>query len=224
MRPKEPLYIYMDESGDLNFSPTGTAYYTFTIFVSLGFPNWVNALDYYRHQLAQSGVTLTRFHATENKQPVRDEVFKILCTNLGKECLECLIVEKAKTVPPYQEPVKFYSKMVGWLLRYRLHNLNPAVVEKVVVITDRLPAGKIQARALEKAIKAELAPVRYWGNIRHEIFHEPSESHGGLQVADYCNWAIYRKWSRGDLRSYELIQPFIRREFDIFQRGKSRFY
>ncbi len=224
MKPPLPLYIYLDESGDLNFSPTGSSFYAFTVFISLGFPAWVNELGAYRAELAQSGVFLDRFHATENMQPVRNRVFEIICRNLRPNCLDCLVVEKAKTVPMYQDKIVFYSRMVGWLLRYRLHNLNPLVVGKVVVITDRLPAQKRHGKALEKAIKTELATVSYMGNITHEIFHEPSANHEGLQVADYCNWALFRKWSRNDLRSYALIQPFIRTEFDIFRRGTNRFY
>jgi hypothetical protein len=30
-------------------------------------------------------------------------------------------------------------------------------------------------------------------------------------------WAIYRKWSREDVRSYDLIRPFVKSEVDIFR-------
>ncbi|CAA9356961.1 MAG: hypothetical protein AVDCRST_MAG68-4095 [uncultured Gemmatimonadetes bacterium] len=30
-----------------------------------------------------------------------------------------------------------------------------------------------------------------------------------LQVADYCCWAMRRKWEMGDLRSYDLIREKI---------------
>lgn len=219
-----PLYIYIDESGDLNFSETGTSHFTLTAHISLGAPTYEAELFALRDAVVSEGIAISRFHATEDKQHVRDRVFSIITNRLGANSIESLIVEKRKTVPLFQDLVVFYSKMMGWLLRYRLKDLNPLAVSKVVVITDRLPTDKAKRRALEKAIKAELAPVRYRGGITHEIYHEPSEKHAGLQVADYCNWAVYRKWSKGDLRSYELIRSKLRSEFDIFHKGTTKFY
>jgi hypothetical protein len=37
-----------------------------------------------------------------------------------------------------------------------------------------------------------------------------------LQVADYCCWAVHRKWERNDKRSYELISDRIDSEFALF--------
>jgi hypothetical protein len=45
-----------------------------------------------------------------------------------------------------------------------------------------------------------------------------------LQVADYCSWAIQRKWERADERSYSLIKDRIRSEFDLWGPGKKHYY
>jgi hypothetical protein len=45
-----------------------------------------------------------------------------------------------------------------------------------------------------------------------------------LQVADYCCWALSRKWERNDNRSYQLIADKIRSEFDVFRIGKTLHY
>ncbi|MFP5434163.1 MAG: hypothetical protein ACLGIM_13765, partial [Alphaproteobacteria bacterium] len=45
-----------------------------------------------------------------------------------------------------------------------------------------------------------------------------------LQLADYCTWAIQRKWERGDTRSYNLIKDRITYEYDMFQRGTTLYY
>lgn len=45
-----------------------------------------------------------------------------------------------------------------------------------------------------------------------------------LQVADYCCWALARKWEQGDDRSYALIQDKIGSEFDVFRSGRTRYY
>jgi hypothetical protein len=40
-----------------------------------------------------------------------------------------------------------------------------------------------------------------------------------LQAADYCTWAIQKKWERGNVLSYDLIKHRITREEDIWKRG-----
>jgi hypothetical protein len=59
---------------------------------------------------------------------------------------------------------------------------------------------------------------------KYKVLHHASKSCIGLQVADYCNWAIFRKWERSDKRSYELIKTCIKSEFDIFAKGGIYYY
>ena len=90
------------------------------------------------------------------------------------------------------------------------------------MITDELPQKK-QRKLVEKPIKkimAQLLPE----DMQYEIHHHASKSCMALQVCDYCNWAIYRKWRDSDERSYRNIQPAIRSEFDIFRSGNTFYY
>jgi hypothetical protein len=52
----------------------------------------------------------------------------------------------------------------------------------------------------------------------------PSAAEPCLQAADYCAWAIQRKWKMGDMRSYELIESKIATEFDLWRRGTTYHY
>lgn len=52
----------------------------------------------------------------------------------------------------------------------------------------------------------------------------PAETDPCLQVADYCTWALQRKWERGDERSYELIRAKIRSEYDVWKTGTTYYY
>lgn len=61
-------------------------------------------------------------------------------------------------------------------------------------------------------------------NVMHRILHHESRSHYMLQVADYCCWAVFRKWERGDTAHYDLIAPAMRSEFDIFRTGTRHHY
>ena len=65
----------------------------------------------------------------------------------------------------------------------------------------------------------QVAPCR-----SHRVAFWPMESDPCLQVADYCTWAIQRKWERDDARSYVLIQNKVQSEFDVWAVGRSYYY
>jgi hypothetical protein len=52
----------------------------------------------------------------------------------------------------------------------------------------------------------------------------PNSSDACLQVADYCLWAVFRKYELGDMRSYDLIKNKVRSEFDLFVTGTTHYY
>ena len=46
-----------------------------------------------------------------------------------------------------------------------------------------------------------------------------------VQIADYCAWAIQRKWEhKKDERSYDLIKDRITYEFDLWAHGTQHYY
>ncbi len=51
-----------------------------------------------------------------------------------------------------------------------------------------------------------------------------SSSDGCLQVADYCGWAIQRKWEAGDAAAHSQIADKIRSEYNLFGRGSTVYY
>ena len=169
------------------------------------------------------GLNIEYFHASEDKQPVRDSAFEIIVSNLPSLSIDSIIVEKAKTNPALREMIHFYPKIMGYLIGYLIKQRNLNDYSGVVVITDSLPVSR-QRKSVEKAIQLALSSIMKSIGKPYYIFHHDSKSSGGLQVADYCNWAIYRKWERQDLRSYNLIGNAIKSEFDIFAAGSKRYY
>lgn len=131
------------------------------------------------------------------------------------------MVEKSKTGPALQPPEHFYPRMIGYLLKYAVEQQIGKFGE-VVVITDTLPVAR-KREAIEKGLKIALAKMLPAG-IPYRIMHHASKSHYGLQVADYFNWAIFRKWEHGDDKVYARIQGKIRSEFHIFRSGAKHYY
>ena len=81
-----------------------------------------------------------------------------------------------------------------------------------------------QQTTLKATLAARASDVLSTRKISFTIHHHSSSSHVLLQVADYCAWAIYRKWQNQDARSYVHIQGRIRNEYDIFQNGDMDYY
>lgn len=173
-----------------------------------------------KHEVILAGEPLEYFHASEDRQWVRNRVFEILAG--GSYELDTVIVEKAKTHPSLHDEAHFYPKMCGYLLRYVLNRYQWRGFDAFVIFTDELKV-KRKREAIEKGIKEGLRAVI--GRSRtFRLLHHASKSHPYLQAVDYCNWAIYRKWEQGDLRPYQVIQGKVMSEFDIFAEGPTRYY
>lgn len=219
---KHALYIFLDEGGDFNFSQSGTKYYTITSIVKVRPFTISQQLHSLKYDLMEEGVEIQRFHASEDKQLTRNRVFDIIKSGLSRDVIDTLVIEKRKTGLGLQDPRKFYPKMVGYLLGYVLRYADFSRYSEVIIITDSLPIQN-KRRAIEKAIKTTLRSMLPKG-LTFRVMHHPSNSCIGLQIADYCNWALFRKWERKDIRSYDLIKHGIRSEFEIFGEGTTIYY
>ncbi|MBN2019196.1 MAG: DUF3800 domain-containing protein [Sedimentisphaerales bacterium] len=217
------LYIFLDEGGNFDFSSNGTKKFTITA-VSMTRPfTFYEAFTSLKYDLIEEDLDLEYFHAAEDRQNVRGKVFEIISDHLPNIRIDTVVVDKRKTNPSFREVDKFYPKMLGYLLRYLCTPENLSKYSAVIVTTDAIPVKK-KRKAVEKAIKIVLSEVMKPIGKHYRVLHHASKSGFGLQVADYCNWAIYRKWEIQDMRSYGLINSRIKSEFDIFESGQTLYY
>jgi hypothetical protein len=158
-----------------------------------------------KYDLVEQGIDLEYFHAAEDKQATRNRVFEIIRRHLDGVRVDALLVEKCKTAPALRVEEKFYAHMLGQLLQFILgqHHLEDYV--EIIVFTDRLPVQRKRG-AVEKAVKQTLASILPAGT-RYRVLHHDSKSNFDLQIADYCTWAVYRKWALNDSRAFEVIAP-----------------
>ena len=216
------VYIFLDEGGNFDFSPTGTRYFVLTsVATRRPFPTH-GPLDDFKHDCLEYGLDTEYFHCTDDNPHVRGKVFDQIANHLAALRIDSLVVEKSKAGPALREDRRFYPEMLGYLLRYVIPRELKDGVDEVIVITDTIPIQK-KRQAVEKAIKSVLSKMLPPG-MRYRILHHASRSHYGLQVADYCNWAVFRKWQKGEVEFYNRIKPAIRSEFDIFRAGTKHYY
>ena len=223
-KPTHPqnLYMFVDESGNFDFSEKGTAFFILTCVATERPFRIYQKIDNYKYDLIEKGFPLEFFHCTEDNKHVRLKMFGLIQKYLSKLRIDSLIVEKRKTSPSLQEPTEFYPRMLGYLLVYVLRNYRSTQFNNIVIITDSIPEAN-KRKAMEKSTKAILATMLPKGT-NYTILHHAAKSHYGLQIVDYCNWSIFRKWERSDNEHYGIIESAIRSEFDIFLTGKRRYY
>jgi len=219
----KPLYIFLDEGGNFDFSPNGTKYFTFTSITTIRpflLEQQINSL---RFDLIEQGDDIEYFHASENKQFVRNDVFGRIAESVSSFDADSIIVDKCKTNPSLRSIEKFYPRMLGYLLKHVIkYRFDNQAHSEIIVITDRLPVNKNKS-VVEKAVKLTMAHMLP-NDTPYRLLHHDSKSCGLLQVADYVNWGIYRKWNRKDSRSWEIICAAIKSEFDIFKTGTMKWY
>lgn len=184
------LHIYLDESGNFTFSPKGSKYFTFAAAWTYDPLPLAQDLTNLRFSFLKNGMDIESFHATDDKQQVRNAVMEILNCHDNWQ-FASIVVEKAKVYPYLHDPRRFYpefaSKVMRFILRYRIIEST----ETVIFFTDTLPVEKYREgteAAIKRACRAELKK-----GIQFHSFHHKRASNAWIQVADYCSWAVFRK-------------------------------
>ena len=224
------LFIFIDESGNFDFSPNGTKYFVLSAVSTLS-PLGKERLEEIKYELMKNGINLEYFHAAEDRQIVRNQVYSFI-ERLEDIEIDSVIVQKNKTNPSLyismkkknsKKGEKLYTKVLQNLLQYifcRYEN-STKIDQVVVVLSSIFDANK--RKLIEKTIKVYLKQI--YSKPFYLYFHE-NRSDKNTQIADYCCWAIYRKWTDGEIRPYNAVKNGnkIKSEFDIFKTGSTIYY
>jgi hypothetical protein len=220
------LHIHVDESGEFNFSPTGSRYYIFTTAWTYNPVPLSAELTNLRYSIikAGQGPRLSSFHACEDPDPRRELVIDTMLRH-PEWNFASIVIEKRKVNPVVREPDVFYPKFLAMLLRFVFRGRIRPHTGKVIIYTDTLPfPNKKQTTAIEIAIKAscrkDLRPT-----ISFEVCNHRRESNPWIQVADYCCWGVCRKWEHGRTEVYDRMKARLAAtELDIMASGDGTTY
>jgi hypothetical protein len=90
------LYIFIDESGNFDFSPTGTKYFALTAVSTVKPLNERVKFSELRYDLLTQSVDQEFFHATEDAQLTRDKVFDLIENTINDISVDSVIAQKNK--------------------------------------------------------------------------------------------------------------------------------
>jgi hypothetical protein len=208
-------YLFLDESGNLDFSIKGSRYFTVTSIV-LDDCEIGNDLIDLRRKLAREDVDIFgQFHATEDQQVIRNRVFEVIHEYDFR--IGVTVLQKAKAHEHLRTDREAFYRLAVY---FHLRHLIPRIAEsgdELLIVCAALGTHKQMAAHLGNLRNVARESVPAEAIVRAALWSASSEP--CLQVADYCCWAVHRKWEREDQRSYDLIASRIRSEFDLFSRG-----
>jgi hypothetical protein len=215
--------LFADEAGCFTFEKKlGASRYFILCTVAMDDDAVATALIRLRRKLAWDGATLGDFfHASEDKQAVRDAVFDVILEH--PFTVQATIMEKTKAEPQTRiTKSRFYK--TGWYFHFKHGMQGQFRAQHETLITAACLGTKKERIAFEEAVDdvmRQTMRVKEW-----KTDFMPAAADPGLQVADYCAWAIYRKWESGgaDVRSYDRIRGRITYEFDLWSKGKVHHY
>ena len=214
-------FIFSDEAGCFNFArKTNVSRFFIICTVTMDSCGIGGALlDLRREMMWQKAPLNDYFHAEEDKQEVRNAVFDLLARYDLR--VQATILEKSKA-QPQTRPTKERFYQYGWHYHFK-HSFSPVVTRQddLLIVAASIGTKKGQAvftNAVNDVVQQHI-PKKQWST-----FFCSSASDPCLQVADYCTWAIQRKWERDDTKSYDLTKDRITREYDLWQASKDHYY
>jgi len=233
------LYIFIDEAGNFDFTPNGTKFFVLTAITTTQPLKSRNYFLELKYKLLKTGFNQEYFHATEDKQEIRDLIFNKI-KELDDFDIDCVLAQKNKTNPSlyiehdiwqkedgeivfktvhYEE--KFYKLISQTLLRYIFNRYqNFKTVNEIVVVLGSLFTNKKRGyilKSLKQYLKLKFKKPFY-------IYFHRACADINCQIADYCGWAVFVKIERNEHRPLEVISKRLKSCFDIFARGNTEYY
>lgn len=215
------LHLYADEAGCFTFNRNqNVSKYFILCTVTTDDLGLMAALPKLRHKLLWKGEPLgDAFHATADTQAVRDAVYVELAKHDFR--VQATICEKSKAQPQVRSSKgRFYQ--YAWYYHFK-HAIAKHVTSGDSLLVTAASIGAKKERdaftgRLDDVMRQHLAPKCWKVDFRSAM----ADSY--LQIADYCAWAIQRKWERDDRRSYDLIKDRVTYEYDLWKAGSTHHY
>jgi len=216
-------YMFADEAGNFDFSrKVGASRYFILCTVTLSNCDIGPKLLELRRQMVRDGLSVEgALHASKDAQAVRDRVFDLIA--LSSLRIDATILDKTKAEPKVRTTDDRFYK-IGWFyhFKYIAPRLGLGAGEELFITAASVGTAK-KRRIFRDAVDDVVQQVLDTKQTYRLAFWD-SASDPCLQLADYCCWAIQRKWEMGDDRSYTIIEQFIGTQYELFKTGTTTYY
>lgn len=216
------LYLFADEAGNFDFR-VGNNISKYFIVCTVVMPSFDAAGDLLelKRELAWEQCPIGDFfHATTDKNAIKDRVFAAILDH--EFTVQATIMEKRKAAPRIR-PTHHRFYQYGWY--YHFCHAMPDALKGCdeLHVTAASVGTKRGQQAFTDAVRDVIRQTEGKKRRVRSSFW-PSATDPCLQIADYCTWAIQRKWEKGETAYYDLIQGRISYEYDMFKKGTTYYY
>lgn len=181
--------------------------------------------------LPTANKTALKFHAKDDVPEVRQAVFKMIRDNdvhfsaVVKDMRNVLHYAKRRRVSDDQYRYnrnELYDYTVRWLLKDRLHK---SEAYRIVFANRGYKPGRTAALEGQIALARDrfLSKTGKSAVSRMEVVGAQTEEYAGLQIVDYCLWALQRLYERGEARYLEYIADKISLIVDIDDKQENEY-
>ena|SRR3990167_350181 len=166
-------------------------------------------------KLFSPAYSLDSFHTQRDYPAVREKFYEFISA-LDDIKIDVIVVEKLKCFPALQRnPGRLYSVMAGQLPKNLGHH-----AEKTHIIFSRKDSKlKLQVELQKEVDRIRIEYLTQHPSLSNQVdlkyFHNPHYSHGGLQVADYVAFAVFKVFESGNRHWYDIIKGKIGKVHDI---------
>lgn len=217
---QKTLYVFLDESGNLDFTERGTDHFVIAAVYTTDPNTSASRMQRLKYDLMASRSDQLEFHATNNSRGTRKRVSETIQGLDGHISVKTMYIDKHYTAPSRQSAPAIMEVFGVAFARWLVNSSAPTDgVDQVVLVFDSVLTGK-QRGAFIKAVKPRLKSLQ---KPFHIVFH-PVKSDLNGQIADYFAWSTFRKLEHQDHEPLTGLQPIDPQIFNLFASGHTRYY
>jgi len=193
------LYIFIDESGNFDFSERGTRHFVMAGVATLRPMESAAHLQALRYKLLSNGHNISNFHASPDSQVVRDVVFE---TFAGVRGVMTHVVHGCKDRVPKENRFDggLHSMFALELLRDVLDAFKSSDYKRLVLIFDQaLPIAR------QSTFRSSLKPLLKGLRKPFHLYFQSIRADMNGQIADYIAWSRYVALERGEMRPWDSL-------------------
>ena len=208
--PSQTLFIYLDESGNFDFSNRGTTHLVMAAICTSNPSQNLRVLGRLKYELLSFGINIPNFHASEDVQQVRNLVFSNL-VDLSIASTLTIWVRKDDSRFADRAPKNVYRIFGAAFAKWAQTQKVELQAERVVLVLDRVLTTKDRS-AFQSTIKSMLADL---DGTYYVYFHNVHKDFNG-QVADYIAWAHFVDLERNEKRPLKALPPHFSDAHNLF--------
>lgn len=198
------LFVFVDESGNLDFSESGTKHFVMASVMTTDPIASSTPIQQLKYDLISQGQDLSSFRASKNANWVRHEVlhsFSRLALN-GVHVVHAIKKQLPSSLKIRNLMFREFALRTSTeaLKVVKNHGLNQATIildQTVSAGEQDIIRGMILSSNSDKGVKVSV------------LFHPVSTDFNG-QIADYVAWAKFRQLERGDYGPWTLLSRTLK--------------